>query len=293
MKYFVSVTANSLWQYRARNIFSVMIICLSFLILGIFLSLANNLQHLARELSSNMVVSFYLAGDAREAESKDIERRIRAFPIVSDVKPVSPAEALDKFQKSFPELRDIMANLKDNPFPPSLEVKLKSTAMGAGEAAAFITEVRRIKGIEDVQFNKEWVDRMRSLGRLAKALGLFLGGILILASVFIISNVIKLNVMARKNEIEILRLVGAGNLFIRIPFLLEGLVLGALGSLVSLGILFMVIRIFPLYVGSLGALQQILSFRYLTLSQSLGLIASGAAIGVLGSATSVSRFIKV
>ena len=292
MKYFVGVTANSLWQYRARNVFSVLIICLSFLIMGIFLSLANNLQYLARELSSNMVVSFYMARDARDAEKKDLERRIRSFPVVSEVRSVSPEEALEKFRKDFPELRDILANLKDNPFPPSLEARLKSTVAGA-EAAAFIAEVRRMKGVEDVQFNKEWVDRMRSLSRLARAVGLFLGGILILASVFIISNVIKLNVLARKNEIEILRLVGAGNLFIRIPFLLEGMILGALGSLVSLGILFIVIKIFPLYVGSLGALQQILSFRYLTFSQSLGLVTSGAAIGILGSATSVSRFIKV
>lgn len=260
--------------------------------MGIFLSLANNLQYLARELSSNMVVSFYLARDSRDAEKKDLERRIRTFQVVSEVRSVSPEEALEKFRKDFPELRDILANLKDNPFPPSLEARLKSTVAGA-EAAAFITDVRRMKGVEDVQFNKEWVDRMRSLSRLARAVGLFLGGILVLASVFIISNVIKLNVLARKNEIEILRLVGAGNLFIRIPFLLEGMILGALGSLVSLGILFIVIKIFPLYVGSLGALQQILSFRYLTFSQSMGLVTSGAAIGILGSATSVSRFIKV
>ncbi len=270
-----------------------MIICLSFLILGIFLSLANNLQHLAEELSSNMVVSFYLAGDAGEAQKNEIERRIRAFPIVTEVKAVGPEEALERFRRNFPELRDILANLQDNPFPPSLEVKLRSKAVGAEAAAAFIAEVRGIKGVADVQFNKEWVDRMRSLGRLAEALGLFLGGILILASIFIISNVIKLNVMARKNEIEILKLVGAGNLFIRIPFLLEGMVLGALGSFVSLGILYLVITIFPLYVGSLGALQQILSFRYLTMTQSVGLVVSGAAIGILGSATSVSRFIKV
>ena len=86
---------------------------------------------------------------------------------------------------------------------------------------------------------------MQSLSRLASAIGFFLGGILILASFFIISNVIKLNVFSRKDEIEILRMSGATNTFIRIPFLLEGVVLGFLGGLLSLLLLLVLIRIFP------------------------------------------------
>jgi cell division transport system permease protein len=121
-----------------------------------------------------------------------------------------------------------------------------------------------------------------------------MGGILILTSFFLISNVVKLNVFARKNEIEILRLVGATNLFIRVPFWLEGIVLGFLGSLLSLGLLFIVINLFPIYLGaSLGALQELLSFRYPDLTQAVGLLLGGAATGFVGSATSVSKFLKV
>jgi cell division transport system permease protein len=121
-----------------------------------------------------------------------------------------------------------------------------------------------------------------------------MGGILLLTSFFIISNVVKLNVFARKNEIEILRLVGATNLFIRIPFWLEGIVLGLLGSLLSLGLLFVVINLFPIYLGaSLGALQELLRFRYPDLTQAAGLLLGGAATGFVGSATSVSKFLKV
>ena len=82
-------------------------------------------------------------------------------------------------------------------------------------------------------------------------------------------------------------------MFIRVPFLLEGMALGILGSVASLVLLFVAVGLFPVYVGSLGALQQVLSFRYLTPAQCLGLIAAGAAIGLLGSATSVSRFLKI
>jgi cell division transport system permease protein len=208
------------------------------------------------------------------------------------VKVVGAEEARDRFQKNFPDLKDILANLKINPFPSSLEARLKDTAPASREVAKLVQDVRRMKGVEDVQFNQDWVDKMQSLSRLAKAVGFFLGGILMLASFFIISNVIKLNVIARKNEIEILRLVGATNIFIRTPFLLEGIALGVMGSMISLAFLLLAIKLFPIYIGSLGALQQLLNFRYLSLFQALGLVAAGGVIGCLGSLSSVSKFLK-
>jgi cell division transport system permease protein len=135
---------------------------------------------------------------------------------------------------------------------------------------------------------------MQSLSRLAQAVGFFLGGILVLASFFIISSVIKLNVFARKEEIVILRFVGATNTFIRIPFLMEGTILGILGGLVSLLLIFFLIKFFPLYLGaSLGVFNELINFRYLSLSQIIMLIAIGAFIGFSGSLSSLARFLKV
>ncbi|MDD8014548.1 MAG: permease-like cell division protein FtsX [Acidobacteriota bacterium] len=288
------MAANNLWQFRVRNIFSVTIICLSFLFLGIFLALSNNLRQTAENLSSNMVMTFFLEKGLTESEVGQMEAQLRQSHHVADIQYISTEKALERFRQNFPELRSILDNLKANPFPASLEAKLAKESSSSPDVLAFIQAARGIKGIEDVQFNRDWIEKMQSLSRLAKAVGFFLGGILILASFFIISNVIKLNVFARKNEIEILRLVGATNLFIRIPFILEGIVLGILGSALSLALLFLVIKAFPLYLGSsLGALQQLLSLRILTGGQSLWLVAGGAAIGILGSVTSVSRFLKV
>jgi cell division transport system permease protein len=293
LKYLVGVAADSLWSHRGRNIFSATIICLSFLIVGVFLSLANNLQHVARQVSADTVVTFFLDKNVPAADLGALERRVRTSLLVAEVRVVAPGEALERFRRSFPELRDILDNLKANPFPTSLEARLKDNTRDSGKIAGFVREVRAVRGVADAQYNRDWVDRMQSLSRLARAVGFFLGGILVLASFFIVSNVIKLNVIARKNEIEILRLVGATNLFIRVPFLLEGMALGILGSLISLALLFVAVRLFPVYVGSLGALQQVLNFRFLTPSQALGLVAAGAAIGLLGSASSVSRFLKI
>lgn len=287
------MAANNLWQFRVRNVFSVTIICLSFLFLGIFLALSNNLRQTAENLSSNMVMTFFLEKGLTESEVGQLEARLRQSHHVAGIRYISAEKALERFRQNFPELQSILDNLKANPFPASLEATLAKESSSSPDVLAFIQTARGIEGIEDVQFNRDWIEKMQSLSRLAKAVGFFLGGILILASFFIISNVIKLNVFARKNEIEILRLVGATNLFIRIPFILEGIVLGILGSALSLALLFLVIKAFPLYLGSsLGALQQLLSLRSLTAGQSLWLVAGGAAIGILGSVTSVSRFLK-
>lgn len=284
---------NSLWQYRVRNLFSITIICLSFLILGVFLSLSNNLKFMAEQVSQNMAVVFFLDKDVSEDQLRTIEEKLTLSPLVLQANFISAREAVTKFDQRFPELQGIVENLKSNPFPPSFEATLKENLLSSDVSAEFIAEMMTLPGVEDVQFNRDWIERMQSLSRLASAIGFFLGGILILASFFIISNVIKLNVFSRKDEIEILRMSGATNTFIRIPFLLEGVVLGFLGGLLSLLLLLVLIGIFPLYLGgSLGALKELISFRYLTFPQSVNIMFGGAAIGFIGSLTSLARFLR-
>ena len=293
IKFFLTVTGNNLWQFRTRNIFSVTIICLSFLTVGIFLSLSNNLRATARELSNNMTVALFLDKNMSASAVDALRQEVGKPTFVESARKVTPEVALEKFRRSFPELADIVTGLKANPFPASIELRVNSKASASGEVVAFVDSMKTRPGVTDVQFNQDWVEKMQGFSRLAGAIGAFLGGILLLTSFFIISNVVKLNVFARKNEIEILRLVGATNIFIRIPFWLEGITLGLLGSLLSLGLLFVVINLFPIYLGSsLGALQELLRFRYPDLAQAGGLLFGGAATGFVGSATSVSKFLK-
>ena len=293
IKHFQRETLNNLWQFRARNVFSITIICLSFLIVGIFVSLSNNLQYTAQQLSQDMAVVFFLEKDLSPIDREAIARELEKSRLVQKTHFVSPDEAMEKFLKKFPDLQGIVDNLKMNPFPASYEISLREKDLTYEETQPFIDRMKEMKGIEDVQFNKDWVEKMRSLSRLARAVGFFLGGILILASFFIVSNVIKLNVIARKDEIEILRFVGGTNMFIRIPFLAEGILLGALGGILSLLLLFVVIKLFPVYLGSsLGILNELINFRYLTFSQSLALIFSGAVIGFFGSLSSIAKFLK-
>jgi cell division transport system permease protein len=260
---------------------------------GVFLALANNLEHVAEQISNNMAAVFFLDKDISEEQQNAIEQELEHSPLVLEARFVSAEQAVDKFREKFPELEGIIDNIKINPFPPSIETTFREKTITFREASGLITRIKSMPGVEDVQFNQEWVDRVNSFSRLAKAVGFFLGGILVLASFFIISNVIKLNVFARKDEIEILRLVGATNTFIRVPFLLEGITLGIIGGLVSLFLLLLLINSIPIYLGSrLGVLNELINFRYLSLAQSITIVAEGGIIGFLGSLTSLARFLK-
>ncbi len=293
-RYFLRETLNNLWQFKTRHFFSLTIICLSSLILGIFLSLSNNLTEKAGELSRNVSVVFDLSPDASPAERDRIAAGLRASPLVGAVRTVPAGEALARFLKDFPDLAEIVANLKDNPFPATVEADLRWPDVSADDVARLIAETRISPAITDAQFNRDWAERVRSLSRLARNAGFFLGGILILASLLIVSNVIKLNVLARQSEIELLRLVGATNSFIRTPFLLEGVAMGLLGGFLSLGLILAVVKLLPIYLGaSMGALQELFGFRYLTLAQAVSLVLGGGLVGFIGSLSSLSRFLRV
>jgi len=241
-----------------------------------------------------MVVAFFIDPGAPPEAVREVENRIRASASVVRLNPVSREQALERFRKNFPELEEVLKNLDANPFPASLEATLRRDDFMSEATLGWVAEIKSLPGVQDVQFNRDWVDKMKSLSRLARAVGSLLGGILLLASFFIISNVIRLNVFSRRGEIDILRLVGATNTFIRLPFLVEGVALGVLGSLMSIGLLFLLVRLFPLYLGqSLGALQEMIAFRFLSLPQALGLVATGAVMGLLGSVTALARFLKI
>jgi cell division transport system permease protein len=154
--------------------------------------------------------------------------------------------------------------------------------------------MRETDGIEDVQFNRDWLEKLIGVSKIIQAIGFFLGGILVLASFFIISNVIKLNVYARQNEIEIFRLVGATNSFIKAPFVIEGIILGFAGGILSLMLLFVSIKSFPIYLGpSYNFIKPFIIFSFLSLNHSLILVLSGGLIGLIGSLSSIGKFLKI
>ncbi|MFO7866073.1 MAG: permease-like cell division protein FtsX [Candidatus Aminicenantes bacterium] len=240
-----------------------------------------------------MAAVIFLKQDSSREEINSIRTLLENSEKIETVRFIGKTQAMNQFKEKFPELQDIIDSLEDNPFPPAFEAVIKDEFIGAESTLGFLRHLQSFPGIDEVQFHRDWVEKVQSFGKLTRAVGLFLGGILVMASFFIISNVIRLNVLARKDEIEILRLTGASNMFIRVPFLMEGIMIGALGGILSLLALFLLIQIFPVYLGtSLGALSEFIKFRHLTLVQACLILLVGGGIGFLGSLSSLSKFLK-
>lgn len=285
---------QNIWRFKTRHLASLAVVILAFLSVGLFLALANNLRARAVEYGRDAAVVFYLRPDLPASESDLVAQQIRSAPLVAGARLVDAEEARRRFLARFPDLEPIVESLGRNPFPASVETTLRNPAAPSAEVQSFIAEVRRNPAVEDAVFNREGADRIRALGRLAEAVGLAFGGLLVLASVVIISGVVRLNIIARRDEVEILRLVGATNAFIRGPFLLEGAILGVLGSLAALALVALAGRFFPAAAGgALGPLGEIIGFRALTAAQSALLVAAGAAAGLFGSASSLARLLKI
>jgi cell division transport system permease protein len=278
---------------KTRHAVSLAVLVLSFLMAGLFLSLSNNLRNRARALSKDIAVVVYLKPSATADEQRTIEDRTRRSLLVASIRTVTPEEANARFLKEFPDLKDVLDNLGRNPLPASVEATLRDPTAPEATITRLINEVRTLPGVEDVQFNRRWSDRIRALGRLSDAVGFLVGGLLILISIAVVSGAIRLNILGRHEEIAILHLVGATNGYIRGPFLLEGLILGAAGGAAAAGLVSLAAHLFPLYLGhSLGAFQDLIGFEPLSLLQIAGLVAGGGIAGLLGSLAALGRVFR-
>jgi len=278
---------------KTRHTVSFAVLVLSFLMAGLFLSLSNNLRARARTLSRDVAVVVYVNAAASSEERTAIADRARLSPLIASVRSIAPEEAAGRFLQEFPDLKDVLDNLGSNPLPASIEATLRDPAAPEEPVSKLMDEIKALPGVDDIQFNRRWADRIRALGRLSDAVGLFVGGLLILISVAVVSGAIRLNILGRREEIDILHLVGATNSYIRSPFLLEGVILGAAGGAVAAGLVTLAAYLFPLYLGqSLGALQDLIGFEPLSIGQFAGLVAGGAAAGLLGSLAALGRWFR-
>lgn len=276
------------------HVIAVGTITFALLTLGIFMITVINLDRTFKEWGQDMQVTVYLD---RTSSIQDINRAgedISRLPQVQKVTYVSKEEALARLREELRTQAELLDDLHDNPLPPSFEIKLQEEHKNPEGIATFISDIKKIAAASEVDYGQEWLQRFSAFISMLKLVGLCIGSFLLLATVFIISNTIKLTIYSRREEIEIMKLVGATNLSIRIPFFLEGITQGLLASIFSLVMLYagykaLVHKLIVDYSFLLG-LQQ-LSFLSYSLMGTLILL--GIALGMFGCAFSMGRFLRV
>jgi len=290
VEYFIREAFSSLRHNGLMSIASVSTVALSLLILGMFLIMVLNLNHMASTLESQVQISVYLQDGLNDRDTREIGTRITKIPGVVQVNFVSKDQALTRFKQRLGEQQGILTVLGDtNPLPDAFEVKVdkpenvKPVAQAAG----------KLKGVENARFGQEIIEQLFALTRMIRLFGLALIVFLALAALFIISNTIRITVFARRKEIGIMKYVGATDAFIRWPFLIEGMILGSVGALIAVFLLIEAYTVLTTQVyQKLLFLPLIPKYPFLTYVSIL-LVVAGTVIGALGSTISLRRFMKV
>lgn len=283
LTYFVTEAWLSLWRGRVSTVLSTLTIAIAVFVLGLFLLVGGHVQRTVDRWGRSAEVSVYLHDEATAGQRSVIERTLRADPSVAGLDVVSKDEALARFRRDFPELAPATAGASDNPFPSSFEVRLGRAPASAAALERLATRVAALPGVADVSYDRRWLDRLVSLGQFVRWTGLGLAAILILAAALTVTNVVRLSLHARRDEIEIMELVGAPFAFIRGPFVCEGMIQGGLGAVVALVALWAVFALAAPRLSAMAAgLFDVGRIEFLSVAAMSCLLVGGMAVGCLG-----------
>ncbi|HGJ67328.1 TPA: ABC transporter permease [bacterium] len=263
---------------------SITIVALTMMVFSLLFIVTNYLNTQLDTLKKSPFIVAFLKDDVADARRKEIQNKIGALSQVSSVRYVSKEEALRKTREMFGEKRDILDGLdKSNPLPSSFEIEVTDDALNKVKELA--EKISKFDGIEDVQHSGEASKFIKS----AEMIILIIFTIMSLSSIVIIFFSIAITTYVRREEIKIMRLVGATNAFIRIPLLLQGILEGFVGSVLGVSVLYGLFNVYGFF--NLLVLDINIE-RFLSLEQVGMVIGTGAFIGLIGGAVPLRRFIR-
>jgi cell division transport system permease protein len=232
--FFLREAMRGLRRSSAPALAALLTVVITALVLGVFIPIVQATTGTANEVRNRVVVDAYLKDDATESDRVEVQRALEATPGVKSVDYISKDEALRELGHKVNDAQAKIELLGSNPLPSLFRV----TPEDPDELKAIVAQIapggtQRLDAIDDVQNRESDTGKILSATGLVKGLGAVMAGLLILASIALIANTIRLSVFARRREVEVMKLVGATNWFIRWPFVIEGVIVGFLGGVLS------------------------------------------------------------
>ncbi len=294
IRYFFYQAFQSIRRNIFLNIVTIAIIGISLIFFGAFSTAFLNLNYIIEHWQGKIQVTAYIDDDVTKEKLIVVKEKVKGLEEVERIDFLSKEDAYRIFQEELQGLENVLEGLTENPLPASFEITLKKEFRDTSGVESLVSELKEHKEISDVQYGVEWLERFSSFVFFLKFLGVGVGVFIFVCVLFIVSNTIRLTIFSRREEIEIMRLVGATDFFIKMPFIIEGFVQGFVGSLIALIFLFTSQSVlFPkitayssLLFGATGPL--IISSHLLII-----LFILGGGLGMLGSVVSLGRFMKV
>ena len=289
-EYFIQEVFHSLRRNNWMTFASIGTVAVSLFVLGVFLILVLNMNRLAGMLESQVQISVYLEDHLTDREKRQIGYDIESLQGIDTVTYVDREEAKARLAERLGDQKYLLDALsEDNPLPDAFEVTVTTPSVVESAAEA----IDSLQGVEEAKYGQDVVEHLFDITRLMRIFGFVLMGLLGGATLFIISNTIRLTVFARRKEIAIMKYVGATDWFIRWPFLLEGIVLGCIGGFIA------AVALRSFYAAMAAKIYSTLAFfplmpqypfmNYVTLA----ILLAGIVIGAIGSVISLKRFLRV
>lgn len=281
---FISMVRN-----RWMSFASISAVTVTLLLVGVFLTIMMNLNKMSTDIKNDVEIKVLIDLSANETSEAELQQQVEKMPGVESVKYSSKKQELDKLVKDFGN--DVSLFKQENPLHNVLYVK----ADDPEQTEKVAKEIEKNPAVDTVKYGKDKIEKLFNVLNISQKVGIVLIIALLLTATFLISNTIKITITARRREIEIMKLVGATNSFVRVPFILEGMWLGAIGSILPV---IGVTMLYSIVHSSLApklesSVVQILDVTPFILEVDIILLVMGVLIGVVGSFMSVRKFLKV
>lgn len=288
--YYIKQGTNSISRNKMMSIASISTVMASLFILGVFFIGIMNVNYFVENIEKSVQIQVFLKDEINDSQKNTIESTIKGCVGVNEVDFESKQQAFEKFKEELGDRGDLVEGIDaDKVMPVSFIVKLE----GPQYVEGVVQSIKDLEGIDKINDVKSLMDMLIKLSNFIKTLGLIIMIVLIAVSIFLISNTIKLTVVSRKREINIMKYIGATDWFIKWPFIIEGIFLGLIGSLLSF-----ILLCYGYIAVSDYILKEFIIIKpidIIEIAPYMGImfIGIGLIIGALGSAISIRKFLHV
>jgi cell division transport system permease protein len=278
-------------DHKFLNAVTIVTIAISILIVGAFALFFVNASDIISSWQKGIRIMAYLRPDISHTDIAALKSKIQDFYGVQNVKFISKEEALQMLKDQMKRQSSLFVNLKENPLPDAFTIRMIPTSQNQEKIEDLATRLEALSEIDDVEYGHRWLARFTNIFNLFRLTGFALGGLFSVAAVFIVANTIRLVLYTRRQEVEIMRLVGAADSFIKAPFYIEGIIQGAIGGTIGLAALFVIFIIVSSNVQQ-GFASDLFTVRFLSVKVYGTIIFCSTWVGWLGCYLSLKQFLK-
>jgi len=277
---------------RLLNIVTLLTISLSILIASAFILFFINTSEIMNFWKKGLRIMAYLKADVPRSELSNIKQQIQAMDGVESLRFISKEDALNQLKAQMQRQASLFDNLDKNPLPDGFEIEISTANQSWEKIESLAAQIESLDAVEEVEYGQKWFGHFTQLFELFTITGYAMCTIFVMAAVFIMANTIRLVIYSRRDEIEIMRLVGAAERFIKIPFYIQGLLQGALGAGIGLIVLFAVFWFLASNIEQ-GFFSGFFNIRFLSPLIAGAILLTSALAGWLGSYISLKQYLKV